>query len=115
MSGAASMPVNVTYMTNAPSVILPARMSCPPISIMITPTTPTTSADSDCAPETPVMLFATFRSKRWAPRVNTRCSRRSAVYALTTRMPPTDSARRPVTSAWIFPRSRNSGRSVRNA
>src|SRR5205823_5012772 len=42
-------------------------------------------------------------------------SRFSAVYDLTMRIPPSVSARRPVTSALIFPRSRNSGRSRLNA
>ena len=63
-------------------------------------------------PEMPVMVAAMLRNSVLAPRVNTSRSLRSAWYALTIRIPPRVSARRPVTSALILPRSRNSGRSL---
>ena len=50
-----------------------------------------------------------------APARRRRASRRSARYALTTRIPEKDSVSRPDTSALIFERSRKSGRSVRKA
>jgi hypothetical protein len=82
---------------------------------MITPITPAITPDRAPAADTPVIVFATLRNNACAPRVNTSCSRRSAVYALTMRMPPSVSPSRPVSSALIRPRSRNSGRMRANA
>ena len=57
----------------------------------------------------------TFCSRRSMPAAKTACSRASAWYPLTTRTPPSDSVRRPVTSALMRPRSRKMGRMVRKA
>ena len=70
-----------------------------------------TSDENAVTDDTPVSDCATLRNSRCAPCANTSSSRFSAVYALTMRTPPSDSASRPVTSALICPRSRKSGRS----
>ena len=77
-SGRAIMPVNDTYMTSLPTVIVPARTARPPTSIMITPITPISTPESAVVPETAVIERATLRNSRCAPRANTSCSRRSA-------------------------------------
>jgi hypothetical protein len=83
--------------------------------MMSTPTSPTTTVPADVVSDTPVIELAMLRNSRCTPLANTTCSRRSVPYALTTRMPPSVSLSRPVTSAWIFPRSRKIGRSRLNA
>ena len=65
--------------------------------------------------ETPVIDVAMFRKSLCTPSVKIRSSRRSATYAFTTRMPPSDSASRPVTAALILLRSRKIGRSFTKA
>ncbi len=65
--------------------------------------------------DVPVIVLAMLRNSRCTPRANTSCSPRSATYDFTTRMPPSDSPSRPVTSALICPRSRKMGRSLANA
>ena len=103
------------YFTRSPIVIVPSRMAAPPISIIATPLAPTTSDENAMTADVPVIDFATLRNSRCAPFANTSSSRFSAVYALTMRTPPRDSASRPVTSALIWLRSRKSGRSRLNA
>src|SRR5881296_3129167 len=76
------------------------------------PMAPMMIVANEPTPEMPVMVAAMLRNRVFAPRVNTKRSLRSAWYALTMRMPPSVSPRRPVTSALILPRSRNSGRSL---
>jgi len=71
--------------------------------------------ENDEIAETPVTVFATLRNNLWAPRANESSSRFSAVYAFTIRIPPKLSPRRPVTSALIMLRSRNTGRKTLNA
>ena len=56
----------------------------------------------------------TLSRMRRTPPSKTAASRASAWYPFTTRTPPSDSVRRPVTSAYICPRSRKIGRSTRN-
>ena len=114
-SGAATRPMKKMYIIRSPSVIFPAMMSRPPSQIMRMPMMPTMTVLPAVVAETPVIDCATLRNSRWAPLVKTISSRFSAVYDLTTRMPPSDSVKRPVTSALILPRSRNNGRSVLNA
>ena len=109
--GAASRPMKKTYMTKSPSVIVPDSRARPPTRIITTPIAPMITLENAVTADTPVIDRATLRNSRCTPCVNTRCSRFSAMYALTTRMPPSDSASRPVTSALIRLRSRNSGRS----
>ena len=104
MTGTAIMPVNRRYMTKSPSVIVPGAGSAwPPTSIMITPM----SADhqrrrTPPTAETPVIVAGDVAEQRCAPCAKTSSSRLSAVYALTMRTPPSDSASRPVTSALIL-------------
>ena len=62
-----------------------------------------------------MIVCATLRKSLFTPRVNISRSRRSDTYTFTTRMPPIDSASRPVTSALITLRSRKSGRNLRKA
>ena len=102
-------------MTKSPIVIAPARIAEPPTSIIAMPIAPMTSDENAVTAETPVSDWATLRNSRCAPFAKTSSSRFSAVYALTMRTPPSDSASRPVTSALICPRSRNSGRRRLNA
>src|SRR6266571_3105618 len=97
-------------MTKSPIVISPARIDEPPTSIIEMPIAPRTTVENADTADTPVSDFATFLNSRCAPLAKTSSSRFSAVYALTMRTPPSDSARRPVTSAVIWPRSRKSGR-----
>ena len=115
MIGTVTSAVRVKYMTKSPIVISPARIEAPPTSIIAIPIAPITTAENAPTADTPVSDFATFLNSRCAPFANTSSSRFSAVYALTMRTPPSDSARRPVTSALIWPRSRNKGRSRLNA
>src|SRR5256885_1747503 len=112
MSGSATRPMKTPYMKKSPSVIVPARMACPPSRIMRMPIAPTMTVANAPTAEMPVIVVAMLRNSVCAPRVNTRRSPRSARYALTMRMPPSVSPSRPVTSALSFPRSRNSGRSL---
>src|SRR5881227_1619853 len=84
----------------------------PPSRIIRIPIAPMMIVANEPTPEMPVMVAAMLRNSVLAPRVNTSRSLRSAWYALTIRIPPRVSARRPVTSALILPRSRNSGRSL---
>ena len=109
--GAAIRPVKNTYMMRSPTVIRPASTSPPPTMIISTPIPPTIAVANAPVPEMAVIDCATLRKRRCAPAANTYRSRRSALYALTMRMPPSVSASRPVTSALILPRSRKSGRS----
>ena len=115
INGAATSPTKNTYITKSPRVIVPARIARPPTRIIRTPIAPTISAANAPSPDTPVIVVAMFRNRRCAPRANTSRSPRSDRYALTIRIPPNVSARRPVTSALILPRSRNRGRSLVNA
>ena len=115
-SGAAISPTKKTYMTKSPSVIVPARIDRPPMMIMSTPITPEITAVPAPTADVPVIVFATLRNSLCDParehelaRAARRC-RPSRV-----RTPPIVSASRPVTSALIAPRSRNSGRSRLNA
>ena len=103
------------YMMKSPSVISPFRIAFPPTMIMITPMMPTMTVESAVVAETPVIDEVTLRNRRCTPSAKTICSRFSAVYALTTRMPPSACDSRPVTSALIFPRSRKMGRSFLKA
>ena len=114
MTGAISNPVNSRYCTSAPVVHVPAMRACPPSTIISAPIAPIMSVATDETADTPVTVFATLRNSRCAPRANTICSRFSTVYALTTRMPPSVSPSRPVTSAFSLPRARNIGRSQEN-
>jgi hypothetical protein len=70
---------------------------------------------ADVVADTPVIELAMLRKSRLTPLANVACSRRSVPYAFTTRMPPSVSLRRPVTSPWILPRSRKIGRRWVNA
>ena len=121
-TGMAISAVNERYMISSP-IVIPAwpfvamfvRIAAPPISIIAMRLAPSTSDVDAPTAETPVSDCATLRNKLCAPFANTISSRFSAVYALTMRTPPSDSASRPVTSALILPRSRNSGRRRLNA
>ncbi len=64
--------------TNDPTVILPASISWAPTHMMETPTTPRRSVESAETAEKPVIVWATLRKRRCAPRVKTKASRRSA-------------------------------------
>ena len=101
MIGTVTSAVRVKYMTKSPIVISPARIEAPPTSIIAIPIAPITTAENAPTADTPVSDFATFLNRRCAPFANTSSSRFSAVYTLTMRTPPSDSARRPVTSALI--------------
>ncbi len=114
-SGAATSPTRYTYMNRSPSVIRPLSTSRPAITITSSPITPLITVVPAPTAEVPVIVCAMFRSSLCTPSANSFRSRRSDTYNLTSRMPPIDSASRPVTSALIAPRSRNSGRSVRKA
>jgi len=114
-SGAATRPMKKTYITKSPRVMRSASIARPPTRIISTPMPPTMTVVAAPSDETPVMVLAMLRNSRFTPRVKTSCSLRSATYDLTTRMPPSDSARRPVTSALICPRSRKMGRSFEKA
>ena len=98
-------------MTKSPSVIVPARIERPPMTIIITPITPEITAVPAPTADVPVIVLATLRNSLCAPRAKTSRSRGSATYTFTRRTPPIVSASRPVTSALIAPRSRKSGRS----
>ena len=111
MTGAMTSPVKKMYWIRAPSLHAPLISARPPITIISAPISPMTSVETDVTADTPVTALATFRNSRCAPRAKTSCSRFSTPYAFTTRMPPSVSASRPVTSALIFPRSRKTGRS----
>ncbi len=115
MTGIVNIAVNERYLKRSPIVIDPLRIELPPISIIATPVAPMTMDENAVTADTPVNDCATLRNSRWAPFANTSSSRFSAVYALTMRTPPSDSASRPVTSALIWPRSRKSGRRRLNA
>ena len=115
MSGAATSPMKSVYVTSSPAVISLLTTDRPPSQIISTLMMPTMTVLPAVLAETPVIDLAMFRNSRCAPLVKTISSRFSAVYDLTMRMPPSDSVRRPVTSALILPRSRNSGRRVRKA
>ena len=115
MSGIATSPTKMAYMNRSPSVIAPASTERPPSRIIKIPIAPMMIVANEPTPEMPVMVAAMLRNSALAPRVNTRRSLRSAWYALTIRIPPSVSARRPVTSALILPRSRKIGRIVPNA
>ena len=78
-SGAATSPVKKTYITNSPSVMVPARIARPPTTIISTPMMPTMSVDTADTVDTPTIDFAMFLNSLWAPFANTRASRRSAV------------------------------------
>ena len=114
-SGAATRPMKKMYIIRSPSVICPAMMARPPSQIIRMPMMPTITVLPAVVADTPVIDCATLRNRRCAPFVKTISSRFSAVYDFTTRMPPSASVSRPVTSALILPRSRKSGRSVLNA
>ena len=47
----------------------------PPMTIISAPMTPMARDAADVVAETPVTVFATFRSSLWTPPANTRCSR----------------------------------------
>jgi len=112
ISGIATSPTKMLYMNRSPSVIAPESTERPPSRIIRIPIAPMMIVANEPTPEIPVMVAAMLRNSVLAPRVNTSRSLRSAWYALTIRIPPRVSARRPVTSALILPRSRNSGRSL---
>lgn len=80
-----------------------------------TPTAPRSSVEKAVTAAKPVIVFATLRKRRCTPFEKMIASRRSALYALTTRIPEKDSVSRPETAALILERSRKSGRSVRKA
>ena len=63
----------------SPSVIAPERIDRPPITIMMTPITPTTTVENAVIAETPVIDFAMLRNRRCTPFVKTSSSRFSAV------------------------------------
>jgi hypothetical protein len=110
ITGAASRPTKKMKENRSPRVMVPLRIARPPTRISTRPTSPTTTVANDPTAETPVMVLATFLNIRCTPPVNTRCSRCSVPYAFTTRMPPSVSVSRPVTSAVIWLRSRKTGR-----
>src|ERR1035441_6424449 len=85
------------------------------MNMTIAPMTPMSVEDDRLMTEVAVRVRKTFCSRRSTPELNTSCSRCSAWYPLTTRTPPSDSVRRPVTSALILARSRKIGRMVRKA
>ncbi len=107
--------VNDKYRNRSPIVIDPFLIELPPITIIAMPVAPITIDDEAVTAETPVSDCATFLNNLCAPFAKTSSSRFSATYDLTMRTPPRDSDSRPVTSALIWPRSRNSGRSRLNA
>ena len=114
-SGAAIKPTKKMYMMKSPSVIVCARMARPPTMIMRTPMSPTITAEPEPTADVPVIVLATLRKSLCTPRAKTSRSRRSATYTFTSRTPPRLSASRPVTSALMTLRSRNSGRRRLNA
>ncbi len=77
-TGAATSAVKNTYITKSPSVISPARIDCPPTTIITTPITPTITVEKAETADTPVSVATTLRRRRCAPRAKTRVSRRSA-------------------------------------
>ena len=115
ISGAATSPTKKMYMTNSPSVIVPPRIARPPTTIMSTPIAPTITVAPAPTAEVPVIVRAIFLNSFSTASVKIRSSRSSATYTFTIRIPPRDSARRPVASAFSSPRWRNSGRIRPNA
>ena len=101
-----------TSMNRSPRVIFPLTTEGPPTRMITTPTAPTIKLENAVVAETPVIDLAMLRKRLCAPRAKVSSSRFSAVYALTMRMPPSDSASRPVRVAVISPRSRNKGLSL---
>src|SRR5665213_1955170 len=81
-----------------------------PRYITSAPTTPRATVEQSDIRFWAAMERMMFRSRRSAPAAKTRASVSSAWYPLTTRMPPSDSVRWPVTSALIRDRSREMGR-----
>ena len=79
MTGATTTPVNSRYRSRSPTVHAPAMIACPPMTIISAPMTPMAREAADVVAETPVTVFATFRSSRWTPPANTRCSRFSTL------------------------------------
>jgi hypothetical protein len=78
ISGAATSPVQMTYWNRPPVVILPARISRPPMTMISVPIRPTITVESAVVAEIPVIVAATFRNSLLAPRVKPSFSRRSA-------------------------------------
>ena len=64
MTGNAINPVNIRYMTNSPTVIVPDRIDDPPTMIITTPIAPRTSVEKAVTLETPVSDCATFLNSR---------------------------------------------------
>ena len=96
-------------------VRVPAMIWRAPTYIMTAPTSPSSTLEERLITEVAVSVRITLSSRRCTPAANTECSRASAWYPLITRTPPSDSVRRPVTSALILPRSRKMGRMVPKA
>ena len=92
----------------------PARISLAPVYITPAPTSPRSTVEERERAEVVASVRNTLSRMRRIPPSKTAASRPSAWYPFTTRTPPSDSVRRPVTSAYICPRSRNTGRSTRN-
>jgi hypothetical protein len=65
--------------TKSPTVISPSMIDWPPIVIISTPMTPTTTVPKAVMAETPVIDRAMLRKRRCTPRVKTSSSRFSAV------------------------------------
>ena len=101
-------------MKNEPTVMRPARISLAPVYITPAPTSPRRTVEESERAEVVARVRNTLSRMRRTPPSKTAASRPSAWYPFTTRTPPSDSVRRPVTSAYICPRSRNTGRSTRN-
>ena len=78
ISGIATNPVKKMYITKSPRVIVPARIARPPTMIIRTLIMPMIAVANAPMAEIPVTAFATRRSRRCAPRANTRASPRSA-------------------------------------
>ena len=115
MSGAVTMTIKNTKVIRLPTVICPLITSRPPTYIAINPITPTTASPKVPVSDVPVMVLAIFSNSFCTPFPNTSFSRSSAVYTLISRMPPSVSVSRPVTSAVITLRSRKIGRRRLNA
>ena len=114
-TGAAIRPVKKMYMMKSPRVISPATMERPPTTIITTPMMPTMTVEIAVVAETPVIDCAMLRSSLCD------ASGEDDLFALLRRVglhhanAAEGLPRRPVTSALILPRSRNSGRRRRNA
>ncbi len=92
----------------------PARISLAPVYMTPAPTSPRSTVEESERAEVVARVRNTLSRMRRTPPSKTAASRPSAWYPFTTRTPPSDSVSRPVTSAYICPRSRNTGRSTRN-